>query len=241
MSSKFFYFILISSILASCGIINSEEKKTVLVVMCDVTRSLDTTSITAVTENAVQILQKFPDAEIFYYPIDSNLYVAPILKKESYGRKRYSERSELITNDEEKLKKGIRKIYEQRNVRASCVMKGFQIAYNKFKQYPEGNCDFKLIFLSDMLEHCRYSGGIVDLEKKENYEKSREVLKKFPKPEFDLAAMGVKPVFVITARQQLPIDEGLHKDFWREVCVLYGYTPEDFSEFDFGEGLPSGL
>lgn len=248
MSKKIaFYTFAALMLLSSCNscdswnITEDAGKKSVIVVMCDITRSLDTTSVTKVTEAAVKILEKSPDAEIFYYPIDSNLYVTPLLIKSSYANMRYSALSLQRKKDLEMLQKNIKEVYQKRNARASCILKGFQIAYNRFKQYEASNSEFKLLFLSDMLEHCTYGGKFIDLEKKNRYDASLEGLKAMPKPEFNLAELGVKLTFVITAHQQLPIDEGLHRDFWREACKAYGYSPEEFNKFNFGEGVPASF
>jgi hypothetical protein len=218
------------------------ENKTVMVVMCDITRSLDTNSISKVKQTAVKILESNPGAEIHYYPIDSNLYVNTLLNKKSYSGLKYSERSAAVANDSKKLLENIENAYIRRNARASCVLKGFNIAYNKFQQYqPKEKYNFKLVFLSDMLECCNYTFGLINIEKNEKYAASLQSLKDAPKPEFNLANQGVSITFVITAHRQLPIDEGLHRDFWRSACKRFGYTDEQFNGFVFSSDLPQNF
>lgn len=244
--------LLVSLFFASCSWVSSckgvfqeifspKGRHSVVVVMCDVTRSLDSTALKEVTENAVRILEKSPEADVIFYPIDSNLYVNPIYKKESYIGKRYSERRALQDSAVQELRKNIQKIYQGKSIKASCVMKGFPIAYNCFRQYPPEEYEYKLVFLSDMLEYCLYSDRFINLEKRDAYDSSLNAIRQLPKPEFDLAKMKVKITFVVTAYRQLPIDEGLHRDFWREACKRYGYSDAEFNDFYFGGDLPANF
>ncbi|MFN0190230.1 MAG: hypothetical protein ACKVQV_16145 [Bacteroidia bacterium] len=243
MKNAFLFSLLSLFAFSSCFIVDKKnENKTVIVVMCDITKSLDTSSITKVQQNAVRIIQLNPEAEINFYPIDSNLYVNSLLNKKSYVGMKYSERAAALETDAKELLKNIRSTYERRNARASCVLKGFNIAYEKFKQYkPKENYTFKLVFLSDMLECCGYSYGSINIESMDKYAESLKTLKKAPKPEFNLADLGVSISFVITAHKQLPIDEALHRDFWRTACKRFGYTDELFNGFVFSSELPNGL
>lgn len=219
-----------------------DTPQNIMVVLCDITKSLDTSSINKVKENALKILNKYPEAEIYFFPIDSNLYTNPLLGKKSYKNMRYSEKSASEKKDVETLKINIEQTYRNRNTRASCIIKGFTMAANKFKEFkPKENYKFKLIFLSDMLEYCFYEPGKINLENKAQYKKALDVLQKLPTPEMPLSSLPVEITFVITAHKQLPIDENLHKEFWKAVCQKHGYEEQVFQSFNFGSSLPENL
>lgn len=248
----FFRFILpLLSLVFATGIITISSRctqvqelmnkpcKDVYVVMCDVTKSLDSNSIRRITDNAIKILDDNPNATIFYYPIDSNLYTGTILKKESYQPMGANDADAQQIKDRDMLIWGIKNCYLTKNARASCVMKGFEIAYSQFKQYPKGY-KFKVFFLSDMLEHCSYSGSLIDIEKDQNYQAALDWVQKSFNPGISLKELDVELVFVITTRL-LSIDEGKHRDFWRAVCEKYGYSKADFNKFIFSSDLPNHI
>lgn len=217
------------------------KKKQVTVVMCDITRSLDTNSIKKVTDIALNILTKSLDAEVYFYPIDSNLYVDFILHKESYSGLRYTELLDTVEKDKKKLSESIFRIYQIRNTRVSCILKGFNIAYKKFMEYSlSEQYDFQLVFLSDMLEYCSYNFGFLDLERITNYKSTMGSIQKY-KPDFDLKKLNVKITIVMTASRQLPIDESLHREFWREAFKNFGYDEKDFEHIYFTSNLPKNF
>jgi hypothetical protein len=241
-----FYLVILFSLFIKCNLDNvkktipifKENPRKVIVVMCDITRSLDTNSIRKVTDLALIILNKSEEADVIYFPVDSNLYVNPILFKETYKGMTFGQRQDSLKSHRKRLQESIVNNYINRNARESCVLKGFNIAYTMFKQYsPPGDYSFHLVFLSDMLECCEYKFGKLNLEKPSSYDLTIQNLEQY-KPVFNLKGMNVTITVVMTAFRQLPIDESLHKEFWRLALNTMGYENKDFDNILFCTNLP---
>ncbi len=89
-----------------------------------------------------------------------------------------------------------------------------------------------------MLEYCNYSFGKLDIEKQERFNESKNRLIGY-NPKFNLREMNVKIFVVITASQQLPIDEDLHKEFRQQAFSSIGYNEPEFSKIHFSAELPT--
>jgi hypothetical protein len=218
-----------------------KDKEEVIVVLCDITKSLDSMEFIKTLENAKKIMFLKPLAHIYYYQLGDNAYPSILKYKQPYTKLKKSEIDEMMENDPLDLKVKLIEAYNNHSANSSCLSEGFEISRKKFLEFkPENDYLFRIVFLSDFLENCKYDFGILNLENSELLKNSFENLSRF-QPGYNLKEMNIKITLVVNTNHNFRIEPALHKSFWKEMMKKYGYSDLDFDGMNFSGDLPKNL
>ncbi|MGB5025066.1 MAG: hypothetical protein WBO44_06940 [Saprospiraceae bacterium] len=219
----------------------SKDKEEVIVVLCDVTKSLDSVEFIKTLENSKKIMILKPLAHIYYYHLGDNAYPSILKYKQPYIKLKKSEIDEMMENDPLDFEVKLIEAYNNHSANSSCLSQGFEISRKKFMEFkPETDYSFRIVFLSDFLENCKYDFGILNLENSDLLISSFENLSKF-QPGYNLKEMNIKITLVVNTNHIFRIDPARHKSFWKEMMKKYGYSDLDFDDMNFSGDLPKNL
>lgn len=211
------------------------NKKPTILVFCDITPSMDSKAIERLINISVEIIKKYNDADIYFYPVSSNLYTPELLHvKPNFSPYQEREYVQQIQKEISNKHSSIENMKEE-----SCVTKSFVLAYNKFSELKitPSNKSF-VVFISDMMEYCNYELGLINLSNRSTLSSNYEILDKI-KPGFNLAKLGTEVTIVMNVSKKLPLDEKAHLDFWRHAFSNIGFVDSLFSRVTFTTGVPS--
>ena len=240
-----FYFLLIfSALLESCDRGNAEsisqkpDPVTVTVVLCDLTKSIDTSAIYHISEHAVQInsLSK-KGSQVFYYGIGPNDYNVPI--SESFYQKppRRETDEERATRiymkhcNDSLLGVKIKLNYDSKKYQNTCITYALSTAFQLLKEKKEtsNNATLNIVVLSDMIEDCDHNSlGKLHMDTKEKMALTKRVIAKDAPTNLNLKSLGVHIYMVSESEIALTkLSRGELEDTWRALLTKYGYDEND--------------
>lgn len=232
----------------------SSPAKIICVVLCDLTTSVEESSIKKIARDAYELVKVLPEgAQVEFYQIDDNPFIPPILSytKPLRPTTRPSEVRKYPLRLEKEAKQVGEMIYQHAqkikyktsaSIAKSCILTGFKTAHGVLKQYPREEYDWELIVLSDMIEECNNSpvGNVYFTHK--GYGNARKKLQSYT-PKYDL---GYANLSIIVSASYQPKDlKYLHpdklKELWQIVFEKVGYSKEQLDSIYFGPKLPYRL
>lgn len=232
----------------------SNNNTAVVLIFCDLTASVDSSSIRKVARDAYNLIFVFPyQTRLIIYPIDESPFVKPILDftypskatKNSQihknkiwirnvARSAYDSIINLYHAEYSNSKTGSRPI--------SCIMRSLETAHCQFMQFKDVSgkkYSYELIYLSDMLEECGTSPvGPVAFTKK-YFRNSLERLEAY-QPEFDLSYANVSIIISVEqyAMESAYISYEELKTAWKKVFMKVGFSAERIEGFNFLPTIP---
>lgn len=218
---KRLFLLLLPFLLISMSNCLDTDKTPFVVIMCDVTRSTNSSELNIISEKAGDLLKSLPEnAQYAVYPVEKNFYSQPLLEHtEGFGNIPPSAIDAEKIKLADSLKLRIRTYYSNNNVQSSCILNSFESAFNKF---PSGenakkyNCH--LVYFSDMLEKCDNR----NIEVASMLEDSKKALEKMPKPTFSFAGKNISLDIVVVA-SSLPISHTDLQQFWSIALQKIGF------------------
>lgn len=247
----------LSTLLFSCDAPDSVPKesaqKVVAIIFCDITASVDSSSIHQVARNAAKLLLKFPQGSILYFlPIDETPFVEPILKfnKPLIGSKvtdriknkrKIADAARILHNKILSRYREINADIESQNFPRSCIIQTLEVAHRIFLQFPSRNqYAYELIYLSDMLEECEDSPvGKIFLTDK-NYNHAEKKIRKYS-PAFSLSDVNLTVIAAFEKHREHTtyINYEKRKAIWKQIFMKAGFSEEQFNNSHFLPGIPA--
>lgn len=205
--SLLFMVLIVSAFNDGCGkeTISSPTttiKPSLILVFCDVSNSVDSSSIKNVISKAKMIISALSDgSKIVIYPIDDNDYPEKILElsspknkeddnftgilKEQVDKDKKTQLEKLLNEKAVELETKINSRYEEilndkSSKHRSCIFNTFSKINEFFKNEDSEKYNFEVIYLSDMIEQCNSNVGSVFIcggKKGDLPTKKEEVLK----------------------------------------------------------------
>lgn len=213
-----------------------------VLVFCDLTPGQNTTAIEMVIQAAQRLIKSCTNADIIFFPISKNLYTPELLHKYPEASNTPKTKNEN-TQYQNLIRTKIMERYKSKEniTEESCILGSLGLAYDRFKQEDVDTSDnLSIIFLSDMMEHCTYQFGKINLRDKtriDNYIATISI----NKPEFNLAKLGVRISIMMTVPTDLPIIESEHRRFWNQAFTNFGYSDSAIQGITFSSNLPEYL
>ena len=231
-----------------------KKKDVVAIIYCDLSTSVDSTSIYKVADDAQKLLNYFPRGSILhFYPIDQSPFVSPILEftkpllggtssEEAENEMFINMAASTIYNQIIQKYRKINSNPKDRNVARSCILRTLETAHLLFRQYriiPNKNYKYELIYLSDMLEEC-YDSPIGPLFMTKRYHQlAKEKLESY-NPNFDLSYAKISII------NSVDFEKGPSpyikyedlKNLWKKIFLKVGFTEEQIIDFNFSPRIP---
>jgi hypothetical protein len=239
-----------------------DNKPEQVLIYCDLTSSIKEEGIAKISEKLKQVLLAVPRGSVVSVRlVEKNLLgdsPFPELQVPStcsvpeteIKRKRLEAEAECQKKDKPYLDKiedisGKIKVLKPK-VDVSCIMDTLEAAHDFFKGKNREKYNFRLIYLSDMIEQC--STNSIFICGAQNQPKKAEILAKIENgfnPRYDLkSVIGENISLIITTNDNpnyncLSLSE--QKDIWTAVFTKIGYSNLDISTFNYTQEIPDSL
>lgn len=234
-------------------IAQSIKSKVIAVIFCDLSTSIDTSSIQEVAKTAGRLFLKFPPgSKMYYYPIDESPFIKPIIIYEKPKRPRTtSEKERYMITERRKAREiynRIVKLYyevyyspEARNRPISCMIRTLNTAHSIFSQHysVNKNVTFELVYLSDMIEECQNSPiGPIYMHKK-NYSIIKKRLSSY-RPNFNLSFANISIIrsFEKYATLTSYVSSEKLEELWKIIFMKVGFTRSQADSIEFFPTIP---
>lgn len=154
--------------ISSCGDIDSEsyQGKMSILVLCDLSSSLDTNSRDLIANKSASLIKKMPfDSKIIFYPTEENTKKVKIFSFEKQRPRKPSERSLRAKETMQAAKEVSRRIKDEYDkgraanpdsYARSCIWSNIVSRISWFHDKPKDHCRY-MVILSDMIEECTES------------------------------------------------------------------------------------
>lgn len=219
------------------------------IVLCDLTRSLDSTSIDSTANHAASLLMHSANhTDWYFFGIGSTDYNEPLCQYSNKGARRSSELSDslqfaALTLEAGRLHDRIKALYKSNDYQQTCITYALKTAYDKIKERKDANDSlwFNLIILSDLVEDCSHPAlGEIHFINKISFDKSCLCLQKKDTLLFNLKSLGVSIYVVPESTNELVHVNRIDMDnAWRLIFRNYGYSINDQAiSFAISQSLP---
>lgn len=219
-----------------------EALSNVTVVLCDLTKSVDTTAIVRIAKHAIELHANATENSVLYYygigPNDFNEYIGkydckiPLRENGEQQKKRLSK----VAKEDSMLFNKITTLYHAQAYKKTCITHALKTAYDvlKCKAGVSANTKLNIVVLSDMLEDCdHYQLGKLKMIRKSEVAQTLKVLEKAPATDINLERANINLYMVwesqgdaITARYAHDaVSRHEIETVWNAILPKYGYTP----------------
>lgn len=213
------------------------------IVLCDLTRSIDTTSIDSIAAHAGLLYRCSPrHSSWYYYGIGATDYNCRLGEYDNEKTGRMS-RAEMAERDStlgvcaDSICCHIREAYHEFGYKQTCITSALKTVYDKVKDRRQAGdtAEVNLIILSDLVEECENSpfGGLW-FNTHNNYQESMKRMDTISVSPFDLRVLDVN-IYVVpeSKNEHTHVSRSEMEDAWRKIFKRYGYVAGDDPRLSF--------
>lgn len=228
------------------------EPTVLALVFCDLTGSMDSSSVRMSAEAVANILLSLPPGSQFeIFPIDFSGRIAPIEGTTEGKPKKPSEVGKIkALNKDQAIRVGnqLLDLYGRKFAphpsRNSCIVQTLELADAIFKQYrakADQEYEFEIVYVSDMLEDCVNSSlGAASFETASFSDVMKEVSHFEPKVDIGFARLSI----IIPARPYVEntrssLTDAQLKEVWEKIFRKVGFDDDKISEWNFLSTVPA--
>ncbi len=199
-------------------------------VLCDFSASLTGSSRQLVIENAARVLRScVPEYRVKYYDINAAQFTPPFFEyavASGYLVKAsdIKNKTTIINKAADSLQQVIKSLHKSPFPSGTCIIRTLDKIANALgvDDAARQGRTTRIIILSDMLEDCSYPFGRINIEKPP-FNPAFNILKKMPKPVFNLEPYKGLEVTVVASSSHVIADVNFLFVFWKEVFGRYGF------------------
>ncbi len=235
------YFL--SIMLQSCdrgnaeGLSDNPAPATITVVLCDLTKSIDGSSIDSIARHAVQLKSLANDgAQLYYFgigPSDYNVHLGEYSFTEP-ARETDEDRARRLAvwhSSDDSLLQKIKRLYNYERYQSTCITYSLNTAYELLKEQKAftANATLNLVVLSDMIEDCEHhSLGRLRLTTKEKLALTKKVIAADSATNINLKQLGVHLYMVSESEMaETNLSRSELQDTWSLILTKFGYAEKD--------------
>jgi hypothetical protein len=209
------------------------EQPPLCIVYCDFTNSVDSTSASLIIKNAEEIFNRLYDSyKLTFYIISKNDWSIPFFETDLLLIKnpRPSERiqlNQLLKIEKpaslDSFQKVLNRVVSQKRIKPSCIVNAVENSIRVFDNYDKtGQLKLRLILLSDMIEYCKSSIGLIDLENK-HYKEANKLVDDFKDTTYSFSKFKNLQIDIIVSSQKDNAASDQNK-LWKKIFQKYGYV-----------------